>query len=257
MSAFEPQQVLEVRHWTDTLFSFTTTRSPAFRFNSGQFTMVGLQLDPAPLARAYSLAGAHYDDTLEFFSIKVQDGPLTSKLQHLQPGDAVLVGRKATGTLVLHSLLPGRRLCLFATGTGLAPFASLNRDPEVYERFAQVVLVHGCRRRADLAYGECVVDAVRDSEFLGDVARAQLIYYPTVTREPFQNRGRLTELMRSGQMWRDLGQPLLSADTDRVMLCGSPAMLRDTQTMLEAAGFAEGSNSRPGAYVVEKAFVER
>jgi ferredoxin--NADP+ reductase len=257
MSAFEPQTVLEVKHWTDTLFSFTTTRSPSFRFASGQFTMVGLQLGAAPLTRAYSLAGAHYDEVLEFFSIKVQDGPLTSKLQHLRAGDPVLVGRKATGTLVLHSLLPGRRLCLLATGTGLAPFASLIRDPEIYERFEQIVLVHGCRRRDDLAYGECVVNAVRDSEFLGDQARAQLSYYPTVTREPFRNRGRLTDMIQSGQMWRDLAQPMLDAESDRVMLCGSPAMLRDTQALLESSGFAEGSNSRPGAYVVEKAFVER
>jgi ferredoxin--NADP+ reductase len=219
--------------------------------------MVGLPLGSAPVARAYSLAGAHYDDALEFFSIKVQDGPLTSKLQHLRSGEAVMVGRKATGTLVLHSLLPGRRLCLFATGTGLAPFASLIRDPEAYERFEQIVLVHGCRRRDDLAYGDGVVNAVRDSEFLGKLAREQLSYYPTVTREPFQNRGRLTDLMASGRMWRDLGQSPLDAATDRVMLCGSPAMLRDTQHLLEAAGFAEGSSSRPGAYVVEKAFVER
>ncbi|HEY1935453.1 MAG TPA: ferredoxin--NADP reductase [Acetobacteraceae bacterium] len=257
MSAFEPQTVLDVRHWTDTLFSFTTTRSASFRFNSGQFTMVGLQMGPAPLARAYSLAGAHYDDMLEFFSIKVQDGPLTSKLQHLRQGDVVLVGRKATGTLVLHHLLPGRRLCLFATGTGLAPFASLIRDPEVYERFEHVVLVHGCRRRAELAYGECVVDAVRDSEFLGPLARAQLVYHPTVTREPFRNQGRLTDLMASGRLWRDLGQAPLDAESDRVMLCGGPAMLRETQDMLEGAGFVEGSGNKPGGYVVEKAFVEK
>ena len=257
MSAFEAQTVLDVRHWTDTLFSFTTTRAASFRFSSGQFTMVGLPLDAAPLTRAYSLAGAHYDDTLEFFSIKVPDGPLTSKLQHLQPGDPVLVGRKATGTLVLHSLLPGERLCLLATGTGLAPFASLIRDPEVYQRFAQIVLVHGCRRRDDLAYGERVVRAVRDSEFLGPQACAQLAYYPTVTREPFQNRGRLTDLISSGRIWHDLDQKPLNAATDRVMLCGSPAMLRDTHHMLKAAGFVEGSSNRPGAYVVEKAFAER
>jgi ferredoxin/flavodoxin---NADP+ reductase len=257
MSAYEHQTVLDVRHWTDTLFSFSITRSASFRFNSGQFTMVGPQVGTAPVARAYSLAGAHYDDTVEFFSIKVADGPLTSKLQHLRSGDTVMVGRKATGTLVLHSLLPGRRLCLFATGTGLAPFASLIRDPEAYERFEQIVLVHGCRRRDDLAYGECVVNAVRNSEFLGPLAQAQLSYYPTVTREPFHNRGRLTDLMASGQVWRDLGRPGLDAATDRVMLCGSPAMLRDTQRFLEGAGFVEGSSSRPGAYVVEKAFVER
>jgi ferredoxin/flavodoxin---NADP+ reductase len=257
VGAFETQTVLAVRHWTDTLFSFSTTRGISFRFCSGQFTMVGLQLGSAPITRAYSLAGAHYDDTLEFFSIKVQDGPLTSKLQHLRPGEPILIGRKATGTLVLHSLLPGERLCLLATGTGLAPFASLIRDPEVYERFAQIVLVHGCRRRDDLAYGERVVRAVQESDFLGSQAREQLAYYPTVTREPFCNRGRLTKLVASGQIWRDLDQPPLNAAADRVMLCGSPAMLRDTQHMLQAAGFVEGSSSHPGSYVVEKAFVER
>lgn len=256
MSAYTTETVLSVRHWTDSLFSFTTTRSPSFRFISGQFTMMGLEMAGRPLVRAYSLVSTIYEDTLEFLSIKVPDGPLTSRLQHIKEADHVLVSRKPTGTLVIHNLLPGRTLYLLATGTGLAPFMSIIRDPETYERFEKVVLVHGCRQVAELAYGERIVDLPKD-ELIGEYATRQLVYYPTVTREPFQNRGRITDLITSGQMSRDLGLPQLDAEVDRAMLCGSPQMLADMRPILEGLHFNEGSNNEPGQFVVEKAFVEK
>jgi ferredoxin/flavodoxin---NADP+ reductase len=257
MNGFNKETVLTVRHWTDTLFSFTTTRDPAFRFVSGQFTMMGLEVDGRPLLRAYSMASAHYEDRLEFFSIKVSDGPLTSRLQKIREGDIVLVGRKPTGTLIAGNLLPGRRLLLLSTGTGLAPFASVIKDPDVYERFEKIVLVHGCRHVAELAYGEQIVDALRDDETLGEMLAGKLDYYPTVTREPFRNRGRITDLIASGRLFADIGQPPLDVGRDRVMLCGSPAMLDDLRNLFLSRGFAEGSHSEPGHFVVEKAFVER
>jgi ferredoxin--NADP+ reductase len=257
MSNFNRETVLSVRHWTDSLFSFTTTRDPSFRFVSGQFTMIGLEVDNRPLLRAYSMASAHYEDSLEFFSIKVADGPLTSRLQHLKEGDPILVGRKPTGTLVQHNLLPGKRLYLLSTGTGLAPFVSIIKDPETYERFDKVVLVHGCRQIAELAYGEKIVGELPDNEFLGDLVREKLVYYPTVTREPFRNRGRITDLITQGQLFDDVGQPRPTIADDRFMLCGSPAMLADLRVILDDLGFAEGSNARSGHYVIEKAFVER
>lgn len=256
MSAFTTETVLSVRHWTDSLFSFTTTRSPSFRFTSGQFTMMGLEMAGRPLVRAYSLVSTIYEDTLEFLSIKVPDGPLTSRLQHIKEADRVLVSRKPTGTLVIHNLLPGRTLYLLATGTGLAPFMSIIRDPETYERFEKVVLVHGCRQVAELAYGERIVDLPKD-ELIGEHAANQLVYYPTVTREPFQNRGRITDLITSGQLFRDLGLAPIDAEHDRAMLCGSPQMLADMRPILEGLDFTEGSNSHPGQFVVEKAFVEK
>lgn len=256
MSAFTTETVLSVRHWTDSLFSFTTTRSPSFRFTSGQFTMMGLEMAGRPLVRAYSLVSTIYEDTLEFLSIKVPDGPLTSRLQHIRETDHVLVSRKPTGTLVIHNLLPGRTLYLLATGTGLAPFMSIIRDPETYERFEKVVLVHGCRQVAELAYGERIVDLPKD-ELIGEHAASQLVYYPTVTREPFQNRGRITDLVASGQLFRDLGLAPIDAEHDRAMLCGSPQMLADMRPILEGLNFTEGSNSHPGQFVVEKAFVEK
>jgi ferredoxin/flavodoxin---NADP+ reductase len=256
MSAFTTETVLSVRHWTDSLFSFTTTRSPSFRFMSGQFTMMGLETADRPLVRAYSLVSTIYEDTLEFLSIKVPDGPLTSRLQHIKEADHVLVSRKPTGTLVIHNLLPGRTLYLLATGTGLAPFMSIIRDPETYERFEKIVLVHGCRQVAELAYGERIVDLPRD-ELIGEYAQNQLVYYPTVTREPFQNRGRITDLITSGQIFRDLGLAPIDAEHDRAMLCGSPQMLADMRPILEGLDFTEGSNSEPGQFVVEKAFVEK
>jgi ferredoxin/flavodoxin---NADP+ reductase len=256
MSAYTTETVLSVRHWTDSLFSFTTTRSPSFRFMSGQFTMMGLEMAGKPLVRAYSLVSTIYEDTLEFLSIKVPDGPLTSRLQHIKESDQVLVSRKPTGTLVIHNLLPGRTLYLLATGTGLAPFMSIIRDPETYERFEKIVLVHGCRQVAELAYGERIVDLPKD-ELIGEYAARQLVYYPTVTREPFQHRGRITDLMTSGQMFRDLGLPQLDAEFDRAMLCGSPQMIADMRPILEGLHFNEGSNNEPGQFVVEKAFVEK
>ncbi|CCD84597.1 Ferredoxin--NADP reductase (FNR) (Protein X) [Bradyrhizobium sp. ORS 285] len=257
MSAFQTATVLSVRHWTDTLFSFTATRDPGFRFQNGQFAMIGLEVDGRPLMRAYSMASANHEEALEFFSIKVADGPLTSRLQKIREGDRILVGRKATGTLIAGNLIPGRRLLLLSTGTGLAPFASLIKDPEIYETYDTIVLAHGCRQVSELAYGEQLVDGLRSHEFFGSLVRDRLLYYPTVTREPFRNRGRITDLIASGQMFADIGGPDLDRETDRVMLCGSPGMLAELQTMLEARGFTEGNHSTPGHFVVEKAFVER
>ena len=258
MSAYTQETVLSVRHWTDSLFSFTTTRSPSFRFSNGQFTMMGLETDGGrPLVRAYSMASPNYEDTLEFFSIKVQDGPLTSRLQHIKQSDRILVSKKPTGTLVVDNLLPGRFLYLLSTGTGLAPFMSIIRDPDTYERFEKVVLVHGCRQVAELAYGERITADLPHDELIGEYVRDKLIYYPTVTREPFHNRGRITDLITSGQLFRDVGVPSLDAAQDRAMLCGGPQMLKDMRAVLDERGFIEGSVSEPGTFVVEKAFVER
>jgi ferredoxin--NADP+ reductase len=257
MSGFNKEQVLAVRHWTDTLFSFTTTRDPGFRFVSGQFTMMGLEIDGCPLLRAYSMASANHEETLEFFSIKVADGPLTSKLQKIREGDIVLVGRKPTGTLIADNLLPGKRLLLLSTGTGLAPFASVIKDPDVYERYEKIILVHGCRQVAELAYGEQLVAALRQDEIFSEILAGKLEYYPTVTREPFRNRGRITDLITSDKLFGDIGLPPLDIETDRVMLCGSPAMLESLRGIFHGRGFAEGNHSEPGHFVIEKAFVER
>jgi ferredoxin--NADP+ reductase len=257
MSAYTHETVLSVHHWTDDLFSFKATRSQSFRFTNGQFTMIGLELDGRPLLRAYSMVSANYDETLEFFSIKVPDGPLTSRLKHIKPGEQIIVGKKPVGTLVLDNLLPGRTLYLLSTGTGLAPFLSIARDPETYERFDKIVLVHGCRTVADLAYRDLLAGGLQQDELLGDQVREKLIYYPTVTREPFEHRGRITDLIASGRLFADTGMPSLDIATDRVMLCGSPQMLSDLKTMLESRGFAEGSGSEPGHFVIEKAFVEK
>lgn len=257
MSALNHETVLSVRHWTDNLFSFTATRDPGFRFTSGQFTMIGLEVNGRPLLRAYSMASANHEENLEFFSIKVADGPLTSRLQQINEGDKILVSRKATGTLVYDNLLPGKNLYLLSTGTGLAPFASIIKDPETYERYERVVLVHGCRQVAELAYGEQVVEEMRQNEFMGEFVRERLTYYPTVTREPFVNRGRLTDLITSGKLFDDIGAEPLSVDADRLMLCGSPAMLADLRTIFDARGLREGNHGEAGHYVIEKAFVER
>ncbi len=257
MSAFCEERVLSVRHWTDRLFSFVTTRSPSFRFSNGHFTMLGLQVDGKPLLRAYSIASANHQEHLEFLSIKVPEGPLTSRLQHVKPGDAVIVGRKPTGTLVTDYLLSGSRLYLLGTGTGLAPFLSIVRDPETYERFEQVILVHGVRTREEPAYRDMLTEHLPNDELLGDVIRDKLRYYPTVTREPFANMGRITELLESGKLCKDIGAPPLSSANDRLMVCGGPAMVRDLRTLLDAKGFTEGSTSVPGTYVVERAFVDQ
>src|SRR5213592_298735 len=257
MSAFYREKVLSVRHWTDTLFSFRATRNSGFRFQNGQFAMIGLEIDGRPLMRAYSMASANHEEQLEFFSIKVADGPLTSRLQKIKEGDTVLVGRKATGTLIADNLIAGSRLLLLSTGTGLAPFASLIKDPEVYERFETIVLVHGCRQVSELAYGEELVAKLRDDELFGPMLSEKLLYYPTVTREPFRNRGRITDLITSAQLFNDLHQPPLDIATDRIMMCGSPAMLEELRQLFESRGFLEGNNSQPGHFVIEKAFVER
>ncbi len=258
MVAFVNETVLNVRHWNESLFSFTTTRDSALRFRNGHFVMLGMPVGERPLLRAYSIASPNHDETLEFFSIKVPNGPLTSRLQHLRSGDQILVSRKPTGTLVLDDLKPGRHLYLLATGTGLAPFMSLIRDPDVYERFEKVILVHGVRRVSDLAYHDYLRDELPQHEFLGEAVRAQLIYYPTVTREAFVHRGRLTELIESGQLCADIGLPPLNPQTDRVMLCGSPGMLKDSCAILDARGFAISPHiGTPGDYVIERAFVDK
>jgi ferredoxin/flavodoxin---NADP+ reductase len=257
MSAYKEETVLSVKHWNEGLFSFTTTRDPSFRFKNGQFAMLGLEAGGRPLVRAFSMASANYDDVLEFFSIKVQSGPLTSRLQHIRPGDRVLVGRKPTGTLVLDNLLPGKRLYLLCTGTGLAPFLSVTRDLEVYEGFEKVILAHGVRYVSDLAYYERLAAGLSEDEFLGDMVRDKLVYYPTVTREPYHNRGRISDLMRSGKFFEDIGMPPLNREEDRVMICGSPAMLADLRQMFHGLGWAEGNMGEPGEFVIEKAFVEK
>jgi ferredoxin--NADP+ reductase len=257
MSTFQTETVLSVRHWTEQLFSFTATRDPGFRFQNGQFAMIGLEVDGRPLVRAYSMASANHEDALEFFSIKVADGPLTSRLQKIREGDTILVGRKATGTLIAGNLIPGRRLLLLATGTGLAPFASLIKDPDIYDAYETVILAHGCRQVSELAYGEHLIENLRKDQLFGPMVEDKLIYYPTVTREPFRNRGRVTDLVESGQLFADVGLPPLDIETDRVMLCGSPGMLDELRAMLSERGFAEGNHSDPGHFVIEKAFVER
>jgi len=257
MSAFLEERVLSVHHWTDRLFSFTTTRDPALRFSNGHFTMIGLKGESGkPLLRAYSIASANYEEHLEFLSIKVPDGPLTSRLQHIQPGDTVVVGKKPTGTLLIDYLLPGKHLYLLSTGTGLAPFMSVIRDPATYERFEKVVLVHGVRQVNELAYHDYITKELPAHEFLGEMVSQQLLYYPTVTREPYRHQGRITDLIDNGQLFADLGLPALNPETDRVMICGSSAMLRDLKALCEARGLAEGNTSTPGAFVIERAFVD-
>jgi len=251
MANVNVERVIEVRHHTDRLFSFKTTRDPSFRFLNGQFTMVGLQVDGRPLLRAYSMVSANYEEELEFFSIKVQNGPLTSRLQHLKVGDPILVSRKATGTLVLDNLLAGRHLYLLGTGTGLAPFLSIIKDPETYERLVRVILVHGCRHVDELAYGELITKELPAHELLGETVQKQLVYHPTVTREPFRNKGRITDLLVSGQLSRDTGLPEMDAGHDRFMLCAR------TCAILDERGYAEGSQGDAGQCVIEKAFVEK
>ncbi len=263
MAAIGTERVLDVRHWNDTLFSFKTTRDSALRFRNGHFVMIGLPAADTdnggrPLMRAYSIASANYEDHLEFFSIKVENGPLTSRLQHLKPGDDIIVSRKPTGSLLLDDLLPGKRLYMLATGTGLAPFLSLIRDPDAYERFEKIVLVHGVRQVADLAYHDYLTHDLPQHEFLGELVREKFVYYPTATREPFRNNGRLTELIQSAKLFEDIGVPSFSPDDDRVMICGSPTMLADTRQLLDARGFIVSPHiGTPGHYVFERAFVEK
>lgn len=259
MSALiETERVLSVHHWTPDYFSFTTTRDAGLRFQSGQFVMIGLEVDGRPLMRAYSIASAHWQEELEFFSIKAANGPLTSRLQQLQTGDSLLIRRKPTGTLLIDDLWPGRNLYLLATGTGLAPFLAVIKDPATYERFERVILAHGARSVADLAYHEYLRDQLPRHEFLGETIARQLLYYPAVTREPFMHRGRLTELLDSGRMAVDLGLPPLDPAHDRAMICGGPEMLGDLRSILDARGFVAAPRiGIPGHYVFERAFVEK
>lgn len=253
------ERVLSVHHWNDTLFSFKTTRDPGLRFENGQFVMIGLmQPNGRPLMRAYSIASPNYEEHLEFFSIKVPDGPLTSQLQHLKEGDELLVSKKPTGTLILSDLKPGKHLYLLSTGTGLAPFMSVIQDPATYENFEKVILVHGVRYVSEVAYEQFITEVLPQNEFFGDAVREKLIYYPTVTREPFRNQGRLTDLMRNGKLFDDIGLPPINPRDDRAMICGSPSMLDETSAVLDSFGLTVSPRmGDPGDYLIERAFVEK
>ncbi len=247
--------VSSVHHWTDRTFSFTTDRPASFRFRSGEFVMIGLVVDDKPLLRAYSIASPSWDEQLEFYSIKVEDGPLTSRLQHLAIGDEVVMRPKPVGTLVLDALTPAKRLFLFSTGTGIAPFVSLIRDPETYEKFDEVILSQTCRDVAELDYGKAIVAQIESDEMLSEVVDGKLRTITTTTREESPRKGRMTDWIRDGRLAEATGAPL-SPETDRVMICGSMAMLQDHKALCEAAGMTEGSNSEPGDFVIEKAFVD-
>ena len=256
MSAFTTETVLDVQHYTERLFRFRTTRAPAFRFRSGEFVMIGLEVDGKPLVRAYSVASPSWDEELEFYSIKVPDGPLTSRLCDIEAGDTVLVGRKPVGTLVLDALLPGKRLYMLSTGTGFAPFASLIRDPETYERFEQVIVTHTCREAAELRYGIELVESLTEDPLVGEhVAAGRLIHDTATTRDPWPRTGRITTRVDSGSFFADHGLPPFDPATDRGMICGSMEMLASCKALFESRGFTEGSVSQPGQYVYEKAFV--
>ena len=262
----DAQKVTEVTHWTDRLFSFRVTRPASLRFRSGEFVMIGLMSTDEktgrekPLLRAYSIASPSWDDELEFYSIKVQDGPLTSRLQHIQPGDEIILRPKPVGTLVHDALLPGKRIWFFATGTGFAPFASLLRDPQTYEDYDEVIITHTCREVGELEYGRKLIEDIRQDEMLaeliGEGFADKLRDYPTTTREQSPKMGRITDLMRSGEAFDDLGVAPLSPESDRAMVCGNLAVNLEIKEMLEAYGLREGANSSPKEYVVEKAFLD-
>jgi ferredoxin--NADP+ reductase len=256
MTVLMTERVTHVHHWNDTLFSFRTTRDPSYRFKNGHFTMVGLPSDGRPLMRAYSFASANYEHELEFFSIKVPDGALTSKLQNLAIGDEVLVGKRSTGTLIPDNMIPGRYLYLLATGTGIAPFMSIIKDPEIYDQFDRVILAHGVREVSELAYTDYIENVLPNDKYIGEMVREKLVYYPTVTREPYKNNGRLTELIRCGKLFLDLNQPHPNLDDDRFMICGSPSMIKELVGILKSKGFSEARNVKPGHFVIERAFVE-
>jgi ferredoxin--NADP+ reductase len=256
MASLMTEKVTYVHHWNDTLFSFKVTRDMSFRFKNGHFTMIGLANGDRPLLRAYSVVSANYEEELEFFSIKVPNGPLTSRLQHLKVGDDVYINKKPTGTLTVDNLLPGKNLYLLSTGTGLAPFLSIIRDPEVYEAYDKIILIHGVRKVDDLAYFDFLTTQLPEHEYLGEEVREKLIYYPTVTREAFRNQGRLTDLIKSGKLFEDIGLPSMDPEHDRAMLCGSPTMLKECVEILEDFGLKETRQGNLGSYVVERAFVE-
>ncbi len=258
MSEPASERVLSVHHWTDDYFSFRTTRDPGLRFENGQFLMVGLEIDGKLVRRAYSVASANWEEELELFSIKVAGGALTSRLQHVRPGDRVHIGRKPVGTLLLDDVRPGRTLWMLATGTGLAPFLALIKDPECYARFERVVLVHGVRRVADLAYRDYIERELPAHEYLGDSVRDGLTYAPVVSREPFERRGRITALLESGELERSVGSSRIDPAHDRFMICGGTAMLGEVRALLDARGFtASPSIGEPGDYVYERAFVTK
>lgn len=258
MAAFNTQTVLSVHHWTDAYFTFTCTRDEGLRFENGQFVMVGLMVEGKPLMRAYSVASANWEEHLEFFSIKVQNGPLTSRLQHLKVGDEVLISKKPTGTLITGDLNPGKNLYLLSTGTGIAPFLSITKDPDVYEQFEKIILIHGVRYKKDLAYYERFTHELPNHEYLGPMVREKLIYYPIVSREDFEHKGRLTDLMRCGKLFEDIGLPPINPKDDRAMLCGSPAMLKDTAAVLDSFGLQVSPKmGQRGDYLIERAFVDQ
>ena len=257
MSAFLEARVLSVHHWTNRLFSFTTTRDQALRFSNGHFTMIGLMSNNKPLLRAYSIASPNYEEYLEFLSIKVEDGPLTSKLKDIQVGDSIIVGKKPTGTLLIDYLIPGKNLYLLSTGTGLAPFMSVIRDPDTYEKFEKIILVHCVREVNELAYHDYLTNELPQHEFLGEMVSSQFMYYPTVTRENYHHMGRITHLIATNKLTRDIGFPDLDQKNDRVMICGSNEFLKDIKKMLEARQFKEGNTTIPGDFVIEKAFAEQ
>lgn len=257
MSKLIKETVTHVHHWNDTLFSFKTTRNQGLRFKNGYFTMIGLEIEGKPLLRAYSIASANYEEELEFFSIKVPDGPLTQHLQKLKVGDELLIGTKPVGTLTTDGLLPGKNLYLLSTGTGLAPFMSIIKDFDVYEQFDNVILTHGVRFVSELAYQDYIQNELPENEYFGDTVKDKLIYYPTVTREEYRNQGRLTDLIRSGKLTADIGLADLDPENDRFMLCGSPAMLEELTSMLDEMGFKETRAGEIGHYVIERAFVEK
>ncbi|WP_095590222.1 ferredoxin--NADP reductase [Actibacterium ureilyticum] len=253
----DAQTVTDVRHWTDTLFSFRVTRPQTLRFRSGEFVMIGLlKEDGKPLLRAYSIASPSWDDTLEFYSIKVPDGPLTSRLQKIAPGDQIILRPKPVGTLVLDALLPGKRLWMICTGTGIAPFASLLRDPETWENYDQVIVAHTCRTNGELAYGAEIIDALPQDPLIGELVGDKLKYYPTTTREPSAIEGRISDHIRDGRVFRALDLPAWNAEDDRVMICGNLALNKDIMALCEAHGLEEGANSAPRHFVVEKAFID-
>jgi ferredoxin--NADP+ reductase len=257
----DAQIVTKVTHWTDRLFSFRMTRPQSLRFRSGEFVMIGLMGEPdangrqKPLLRAYSIASPSWDDELEFYSIKVPDGPLTSRLQHIQPGDEIILRPKPVGTLVHDALLPGKRLWFFSTGTGIAPFASLIREPQTYEDYDEVILTHTCRDVAELEYGRQLVESLKDDPLIGELVGDKLKYYPTTTQEQSPKMGRITTLLEDGTVFRDLGIDGINPETDRAMVCGSMGLNLDLKKILEGFGLREGANSDPAEYVVEKAFV--
>lgn len=256
MSKYTLETVISVHHWTDTLFTFKTTRDQSFRFKNGEFVMIGLEIEGKPLVRAYSLVSTNYEEQLEFLSIKVENGPLTSVLKGINIGDQVLVGRKATGTLITDNLIRGDRLYLLSTGTGIAPFISIVKDPETYERFSEVIVVHGCRFVKELAYKDYLEKEIFNDPYLSDLVNGHLHYYPTITRESYKNTGRLTELLRTEKLFQDLKMPSYDPK-DRFMICGSPEMTLEIKEILKQKGYLEGNHGDPGTFVIEKAFVEK